>query len=300
MTADWPASPFWDFSLRVYSQPEVERCCLTLQDEHGLDVNLVLLATWAAGTGRALDPTLAARLRQIGDDYQATVMRPLREARRALKSQRVTPALSPILAERRRLLLALELDLERLEQVQLEALTSPVSSDAEAAGDALLEANLRALYPNSRSRRRRSPSWLPSCPPTSRTGSECRCRNNSLRTKPAVEMTCWRRKAEEHTRLMDARNRFLLNPSTTLPYTRSPSRPPREGFQTMSLHEHVDSLRAKHARLEQQIDEEQHRPMPDSIILVKLKREKLRLKEAIERLQDDSDMETSRRSVVLN
>jgi uncharacterized protein (TIGR02444 family) len=147
MTADWPASPFWDFSLRVYSQPQVERCCLTLQDEHGLDVNLVLLATWAAGTGRALDPTLAARLRQIGDDYQATVMRPLREARRALKSQRVTPALSPILAERRRLLLALELDLERLEQVQLEALTSPVSSDAEAAGDALLEANLRALYP---------------------------------------------------------------------------------------------------------------------------------------------------------
>jgi uncharacterized protein (TIGR02444 family) len=147
MTADWPASPFWDFSLRVYSQPEVERCCLTLQDEHGLDVNLVLLATWAAGTGRVLDPTLAARLRQIGDDYQAAVMRPLREARRALKSQRVTPALSPILAERRRLLLALELDLERLEQVQLEALTSPVADDAEAAGDALLAANLATLYP---------------------------------------------------------------------------------------------------------------------------------------------------------
>ncbi len=68
----------------------------------------------------------------------------------------------------------------------------------------------------------------------------------------------------------------------------------------MSLHEHVDSLRAKHARLEQQIDEEQHRPMPDNTILVKLKREKLRLKEAIERLQDDGDMETSRASVTLN
>ena len=50
----------------------------------------------------------------------------------------------------------------------------------------------------------------------------------------------------------------------------------------MSLHEHVDSLRAKHARLEQQIDEEQHRPLPDSTVLLKLKREKLRLKEAIE------------------
>jgi len=68
----------------------------------------------------------------------------------------------------------------------------------------------------------------------------------------------------------------------------------------MSLHEHVDSLRAKHARLEEQIDEEQHRPLPDNTILVKLKREKLRLKEAIERLQDDSEMETDRPSATVN
>jgi hypothetical protein len=68
----------------------------------------------------------------------------------------------------------------------------------------------------------------------------------------------------------------------------------------MSLHEHVDSLRAKHARLEQQIDEEQHRPMPDNTILVKLKREKLRLKEAITKLQDDSEMETARPAAALN
>ena len=68
----------------------------------------------------------------------------------------------------------------------------------------------------------------------------------------------------------------------------------------MSLHEHVDSLRAKHARLEQQIDEEQHRPLPDNAVLVKLKREKLRLKEAIEKLQYDSDMETNQPSVAMN
>jgi len=68
----------------------------------------------------------------------------------------------------------------------------------------------------------------------------------------------------------------------------------------MSLHEHVDSLRAKHARLEQQIDEEQHRPLPDSAILIKLKREKLRLKEAIERLQDDNEMATARPSAAVN
>ena len=68
----------------------------------------------------------------------------------------------------------------------------------------------------------------------------------------------------------------------------------------MSLHEHVDSLRAKHARLEEQIDEEQHRPLPDSTVLVKLKREKLRLKEAIERLQHDDEEECERPDMAMN
>lgn len=68
----------------------------------------------------------------------------------------------------------------------------------------------------------------------------------------------------------------------------------------MSLHEHVDSLRSKHARLERQIDEEQHRPLPDSTMLIKLKREKLRLKEEIERLQDDGDLETTGHATTLN
>lgn len=55
-----------------------------------------------------------------------------------------------------------------------------------------------------------------------------------------------------------------------------------EVVRDMSLQEHVESLRAKHALLEQQIDEEQHRPLPDQMTLAHLKREKLRLKEAIE------------------
>ena len=55
-----------------------------------------------------------------------------------------------------------------------------------------------------------------------------------------------------------------------------------EGHRNMSLQEHVDSLRAKHAILEQQIDDEQHRPLPNQMTLAQLKKEKLRLKEEIE------------------
>jgi hypothetical protein len=50
------------------------------------------------------------------------------------------------------------------------------------------------------------------------------------------------------------------------------------------MDEHVDSLRSKHARLEQMIDDEQHRPMPDQAMVSRLKKEKLRIKDEIERL----------------
>lgn len=52
----------------------------------------------------------------------------------------------------------------------------------------------------------------------------------------------------------------------------------------MTVEDRVESLRAKHARLEAQIDEETHRPLPDTILVTQLKREKLKIKEEIERI----------------
>ena len=48
------------------------------------------------------------------------------------------------------------------------------------------------------------------------------------------------------------------------------------------LSTHRSALEAKHARLDTKIEEEQHRPCPDSIRLANLKRQKLRLKEEID------------------
>ena len=50
------------------------------------------------------------------------------------------------------------------------------------------------------------------------------------------------------------------------------------------MQDYVESLRSKHALLEEQIDEELHRPLPDQSILTRLKREKLRIKDEIARL----------------
>lgn len=52
----------------------------------------------------------------------------------------------------------------------------------------------------------------------------------------------------------------------------------------MTMQDYVESLRSKHAHLERQIDDEMHRPLPDQSILSRLKREKLRIKDEMARL----------------
>jgi hypothetical protein len=52
----------------------------------------------------------------------------------------------------------------------------------------------------------------------------------------------------------------------------------------MTMHDYVESLRSKHAHLEEEIDDELHRPLPDQSVLTRLKREKLRIKDEMARL----------------
>ena len=44
---------------------------------------------------------------------------------------------------------------------------------------------------------------------------------------------------------------------------------------------HQTALETKHATLDRRIEEESHRPMPDTAVLAELKKQKLRLKEEI-------------------
>ncbi len=51
----------------------------------------------------------------------------------------------------------------------------------------------------------------------------------------------------------------------------------------MVVDDRLDSLRAKHASLDQKIDDENHRPHPDDFRISEFKREKLRIKDQIHR-----------------
>jgi hypothetical protein len=53
----------------------------------------------------------------------------------------------------------------------------------------------------------------------------------------------------------------------------------------MSLQSHLDALKQRHASLEMRIADEDQRPRPDSDALARLKLEKLRIKEEMERLR---------------
>lgn len=56
----------------------------------------------------------------------------------------------------------------------------------------------------------------------------------------------------------------------------------------MSLESRIESLKGRHASLETRIVDEDSRPRPDTEALTRLKVEKLRLKEELERLQQGS------------
>lgn len=56
----------------------------------------------------------------------------------------------------------------------------------------------------------------------------------------------------------------------------------------MSLQSHIEALKERHATLDMRITEEDQRPRPDESQLVRMKIEKLRLKEQMERLRSQT------------
>ena len=137
-------SPFWRFSLRFYRQDGVADACITLQEEAGVDVNLLLFLLWHATRKRSLSASEIAELeRRIAPWRNMTVI-PLRTMRRALKSPPALVAGAPAELFRTRIK-AVELEAERLQQEAMHELVGPsamgvASSSLEAAARANIEA----------------------------------------------------------------------------------------------------------------------------------------------------------------
>jgi uncharacterized protein (TIGR02444 family) len=113
---------FWNFSLAVYSEASVQRECLDLQDQYGIDVNLVLFCAFAgAEHGVVLSDQALKEAMDVVSTWQQQVVTGLRTIRRALKPLLgASPPLDTPIAAMRTQVKASELEAERIEQQILE------------------------------------------------------------------------------------------------------------------------------------------------------------------------------------
>jgi len=139
MATDTPAqgSPFWQFSLRFYRQPKVADACIALQEEAGVDVNLLLFLLWHATLKRALSIGEVADIESRIAPWRETTVVPLRTVRRALKAPPTLVA-GPSAEHFRTRIKAVELEAERLQQEAMYALAqgAPLGRPAASVADA--------------------------------------------------------------------------------------------------------------------------------------------------------------------
>lgn len=115
----------WDWSLQAWRRPGVEAAALERQDRNGESVALILWRAWAG----PVDEATAARAEGVASAFEAEVLSPLRQARRALKGPREGfQRLDTLKGDVR----AVELAAERRLLAALEQLTPEAAADAEA------------------------------------------------------------------------------------------------------------------------------------------------------------------------
>lgn len=116
---EFPDHPFWDFSLEVYAREGVADACLRLQDDLGIDVNMLLFCCWAgrSGGGELGERTIADAAGAVGS-WNDEIVRPLRRLRRRLKGG-FTGVREERSLELRREIQAIEIESEHIEQLFL-------------------------------------------------------------------------------------------------------------------------------------------------------------------------------------
>jgi uncharacterized protein (TIGR02444 family) len=105
----------WAFALAIYAKPGVAEACLTLQNEAGVDVMLLLMATFAAAKHRLL--LTADEIRALDEaclPWREQIVWPLRAIRSELKTG-PRPAPNEATEPFRSQVKALELAAEKLE-----------------------------------------------------------------------------------------------------------------------------------------------------------------------------------------
>ena len=136
-------SPLWRFSLGFYRQPGVADTCIALQDECGVDVNVLMLFLWLATQHKEITPGEVRTVWQQAAPWRDRVVAPLRGVRRDLKAGVPLVAYDAAAFFRTRIK-AIELESERLEQEALFAMLPSIETVGAPSIEAAARANVLA------------------------------------------------------------------------------------------------------------------------------------------------------------
>ena len=78
---------FWNWAVKAYGGAGVAESCLSLQDDDGQNVPLLLWAAWLASEGFELGDSQAAESAALARNWSDELIVPLRTLRRRLKTQ---------------------------------------------------------------------------------------------------------------------------------------------------------------------------------------------------------------------
>ena len=135
---------FWEFSLAFYSRERVSAACLSLQNRHGADVNILLFCCWLATLGLKLEPAGFHAANVAVEAWRRDVLEPLRASRRAVADQFPEIAKSDRQAIKHAML-SVELECERIAQEKIaQAASGQIAAEEGATPLQIASAALEA------------------------------------------------------------------------------------------------------------------------------------------------------------
>lgn len=130
---------FWDFSVRSYRTENVAEACLSLQDERGVDVNMLLYCCWFGVTRGQQQAEFFQNVFEFSESWAVQVVRPLRYVRTWMKLAGCHDPRMPTetCMEFREKVKGVEFTAEKIQQDVLESLTVSIVEKDLALADQL-------------------------------------------------------------------------------------------------------------------------------------------------------------------
>lgn len=135
MPGDRNIESFWDFSVRTYRSPGVPDACLSLQNDCGADVNMLLFCCWVGAFVGRFDQDLFNRACEFSTQWADEVVAPIRSARTWMKHTgcRLENVPTEDCMALRETIKSVEFESEKLQQEVLESLVIVAGRRGDAA-----------------------------------------------------------------------------------------------------------------------------------------------------------------------